>query len=266
MSWKEDASFVGAFVRGGNWEVGLRIARNVEIGSGQGERTDFHAKARKSRVSASDFAAEAGIGRDTVRRYLAAWEWAADEGLVDHAADLSADDTYEFETSGLGQAEWKEFYEIACMNPPPWNPQGKPMDSAYGGGRQERQPTKPPSREQIAEAIKSDPASRLAAREAIELADRERTSRKPDPHGKQTPPMEQFVQLHIQLRSAKRALADALGYVIDMRGATDADEVRASVSGYVQQLRHVLDLIDEAAQGKSLDDELAELLQDEELQ
>ena len=32
--------FVGAFVRGGDWEVGLRIARNVTVDAGHGKLRD----------------------------------------------------------------------------------------------------------------------------------------------------------------------------------------------------------------------------------
>lgn len=160
--WKEDARFVGAFVRGGNWEVGLRIARNVEIGKGNGRPSKTVYKYPVSdRISIDEFAREAGISSRTVRRYLATWEWAAGDGVVDHAVDLTAGDEYDF--SEFSQDDWKEYYEVAMMNPPPWNPQGQPLDPAYGGGR-----NKTPTREQIKDAIRSDPKAEDAAWEAIQ--------------------------------------------------------------------------------------------------
>ena len=56
-TWQEDAHFVGSFLRGGSWEIGLRIARRVRVGD-----------ARKRDLSSIDeyvspvvFAKEAGI-------------------------------------------------------------------------------------------------------------------------------------------------------------------------------------------------------------
>ena len=173
VSWKEDAKFVGAMVRGGDWEIGLRIARSVEINAGNGgdRRSESFSVPKGTlkvgKTSINEFAAVAGIGVNTVRRYLAAWEWAANDGLVDASADLNPDDEYDF--SAFDEGSWKEYYEVACMNPPPWNPQAKPLDSAYGGGRQEAVEAKAPvpTPAQISAAIKNDPAVERAAKETI---------------------------------------------------------------------------------------------------
>lgn len=91
-TWQEDARWVGTFVRGGSWECGLRIARRVEIGKGNGVRGPGGGKKASSieeafdRVSVVAFAREAGIAESTVRRYLSAWEWAAADGLVDSSS------------------------------------------------------------------------------------------------------------------------------------------------------------------------------------
>lgn len=262
MSYDEDVRFVGAFLRGGDWEVGLRIARNVAVPEKQGAHVRSDMK-----VSLEQFATDAGFkSKTTVAKYLAAWIWAAKDGIVPASETLSADDEFDFE--GM---DWHSYYEQACENPPPWSTTAiAPMEGRKPPGRHVGRKTiiegikADPTL--VSEAVKADPNVAVHAREAISERDAKAASAKgKDSKGKQSSPMEQFTSLHIQLRSAKRALTEALGYVIDIRGVTDTDETRAAVAGYVQQIRHVLDLIDEAAQGKSLDDELAELLADEEL-
>lgn len=268
MSWKEDARFVGAFVRGGDWEIGLRIARSVEVNAGEG------GKPRSStRISVAEFAREAGISDKTVAKYLAAWEWAAGEGLVDHAADLNPADEYDFsmfpqsakdENGEWVDGCWKAFYEIAVMNPPPWNPQGKPLDSNYGGGRQEKAATKPstPTREQIQDAIKTDPSVRLAAREAIEEVEIERTQSRARQHSDVAAgerPLTDLVSLSTSVRAAKRDLQDLLTKVIEFK---DYPEGRQIVGEYVDELQRYLDAIRQAAMGNSFDAELARLIEE----
>jgi hypothetical protein len=248
-SWKEDARFVGAFVRGGDWEVGLRIARNVEIGAGEGGEP-----ARSRRISLEAFANEAGIDRKTVTKYLAAWEWAADAGLVDHAADLNPDDSYDFEAAGFSADQWQDYYHVACQNPPPWNPQGKPLEPRKG--------TDHVSKEQVAEAIESDPAIALAAREAIEKRDAQYKLEqgKRDDKVTDSSPMTDLVRIVMEFRKIKRALHDVLGLVTDL----DFDEARRKgVLGNVSHIQQYLDAITQATKSNSIDTEYTQLLDDE---
>ena len=160
MSMKEDAKFVGAFVRGGSWEVGLRIARNVTPGEGQGTSV----RSDRGRVSMVDFATEAGISKNTVAKYLAAWEWAADRELVDPSSDLRRDDEYDF--SMFPQDEkvdgewvdgcWMAFYQIACQNPPPWNPSAS-LEPRKSPTRHIAKDKVTPTPEQMVEHIKANP-------------------------------------------------------------------------------------------------------------
>jgi hypothetical protein len=171
MSYQEDTRFVGAFIRGGDWEVGLRVARNVMVDAGHG------GKLSELRVSLADFAKDAGVSQNTVAKYLAAWEWAAKDGYVAASADLAVDDEYDWESSGLTQDDWKGFYTYACDNAPPWNPDRKPLEPRKSP---ERHVSKTAITEAIkndptiaAEAIKSDPKVRSAARKAIREVDAE---------------------------------------------------------------------------------------------
>ena len=168
--WQEDARFVGAFIRGGNWECGLRIARRVTVDKGTAHRV--MASSGHERISIRDFSEEAGVSKTTIAKYLATWEWAADADHVDPSADLSPDDEYDFEALGLDQDKWAEFYQVACTNPPPWNPQGKPLEPRRTPERhvsKEQTAASPkPTREQITEAIKEDPeAAKAVVKEAI---------------------------------------------------------------------------------------------------
>jgi hypothetical protein len=127
-SWKDDAHFVGAFVRGGDWEIGLRVARNVTPNNKGGRPKTSGISEVSGRVSLVEFAKEAGVHADTIAKYLAAWEWAALERVVDPSAELGPDDFYDWKQSGPTPEDWKFFYKKACQNPPPWNPYGKPME------------------------------------------------------------------------------------------------------------------------------------------
>lgn len=137
MSWQEDARFVGAFIRGGDWEIGLRVARNL----------DPLGRPRSPKVSQSMFSCESGLSERTVKRYLDAWEHAADDGVVDHAADLGPNDEFDWKKAGLTQSDWLTYY-------------GK---ARYGESESKRKPSK----REVEKAIASDPVIAEAARKAV---------------------------------------------------------------------------------------------------
>jgi hypothetical protein len=112
--WKEDARFVGAFIRGGSWEIGLRVARNVQPGIGQGTSS----KSGQSRISLREFAAIASVSTTTISTYLKTWELAADDGRVDHAADLASDAEYFWEAEGLLEDDWKSYFHTVSEPKP----------------------------------------------------------------------------------------------------------------------------------------------------
>jgi hypothetical protein len=270
-----DAAEFGLHVKQGGWRLGLLVARNV-VNNGPGRRSNSVTAEleRTGKTSAETFAKKSGMpgAGDRILRYLKAWDAAAADEIVPASAELVPGE----ELDGLeidNLPSWTDYYDGANVDffpgkygrDPATTPAyaeeaakvGVTTGSAIRAGS---------SKGALAAAIKADPKVAAVAREAIAERDASfKKARDKQAGSKQDAPIEQFSNLHVQLRSAKRALTEALGYVIDIRGVTDTDEVRAAVSGYVGQLRHVLDLIDEAAQGKSLDDELAELLMDEDL-
>ena len=60
----------GAHFKVKGWRLGLLVARNVTLGNGQGGGKP---RAISHKVSARDFAEEAGISNSTVGLYLAGW-------------------------------------------------------------------------------------------------------------------------------------------------------------------------------------------------
>jgi hypothetical protein len=175
-SWKDDAHFVGAFVRGGDWEIGLRVARNVTVDNGNPNKA--HARS-STRVSLKEFAREAGISEKTVAKYLAAWEWAALERVVDPSTELDPDDEYDWGGSGPTPEDWAVFYKKACQNPPPWNPRGGALEPRKYPERNVGKDHVVPTPEQVRAAIKSDPELAEAAAKAwVEVAEKKRAARR----------------------------------------------------------------------------------------
>ena len=107
-----DAREFGLHDRQGPWRLGLLVARSVAPSKGQGSRTDTFSH---EKVSASEFAHLAGTSTKRVRNYFRAWEKAAKEGHVPHAAELSPGQ--EMNTLLWDRLpEWSDFY---VANPPP---------------------------------------------------------------------------------------------------------------------------------------------------
>lgn len=254
-TYEEDVRFIGAFARGGKWEIALRIARRVEIGNGQGERTDLGTKCAEvhERHSLAKIARDTGLHRKTVQKYLATWEWAANDGVVDPSAELSLDTEYDWEASGIGQDEWDEYYETAMLNPPPWNPQGAPLEPRVGPKRSSRDVT--PA--QIAEAIQESPQHEQAAWEAITEKAAERTAPQRKQKREPTSPstMEEWTRMSGKFAAARRLLEEVLGAAMNIRGFAESKGQREATLEMVAEIRVVLDAIAGVAEGESLDEE-----------
>lgn len=106
MSWTEDARYIGIALGANKWDIALRIARSVLPASADnavhGEYGAFKTAAGDDhqRVPQHTFAKRAKVGHQTVKRWYLAWELAADDGVVDHAADLLPDTEYHW--NGMG--------------------------------------------------------------------------------------------------------------------------------------------------------------------
>jgi hypothetical protein len=80
----QDAREFGLHMRQGGWRLGLLVARNVVVAPGRVAPETLLPK-----VNATHFAKIAGTSNDRVLRHLAAWERAANAGLVPHSASLT---------------------------------------------------------------------------------------------------------------------------------------------------------------------------------
>ena len=263
-NWKEDARFVGAFVRGGDWEVGLRIARNVEIPGSESISAD--------RVTGSEFAREAGISYRTVARYLAAWEWAAKEKVVDHSAKIKPQHVYDF--SALTTDDWAYYFKMAQENPAPWNPDGKPLrPQATPEQRRDEVVTEQVEKaiksnpkaakaaadalpaKTIVEKIKTDPEVEKEARKAVYEKDSERWAEERAVIKDPRQDYDDSNTLLMRMRAAKVNLQEALS--LSLKTSLADPEI---VTALADQIRALLTAIEGAAHGESLDDEIAALL------
>ncbi|MEX2448574.1 MAG: hypothetical protein WD404_07505, partial [Solirubrobacterales bacterium] len=73
----DPAAVFGAHVKAGGWRLGLLVARNVEKGSGDGINDRYRegvSRETPSKVSAREFAEQAGTTAARVLRHLEAWD------------------------------------------------------------------------------------------------------------------------------------------------------------------------------------------------
>lgn len=109
MSIENDAVEFGSHVRNGGWRLGLLVARSVDKRVGQGQRTDLGVHGVGSKISARAFAEMAkSISINTVKKYLDAWNAAADDGLVPASSELAPGQEVEFGEGHTAKA-W-DFY------------------------------------------------------------------------------------------------------------------------------------------------------------
>jgi hypothetical protein len=242
--WKESAHRVGDWVRGGSWVPGHEVAYWVGTG----------------KVSARDFATEARLAENTILKYQATWWWAAQAGVVPHAGELLSPDM-ELDFSGLTQDDWAGYYKTAMVNPPPWSPNGRPLEPRTGADRHVAKSQARPTPVQTRDAILNDPALEVAAREAIREKDRHRALERAKRRGGPVPAptideADDWMAAH---RKARRELTELLGLT---PGLPKGQEFRDMVADAVTELRNYLDAIEQLSQGESMDDELARLLED----
>jgi hypothetical protein len=82
---EHDAREFGAHLRMKGWRLGLLVARCVEHGKPGPSSAPAE---QNSKVSINAFATSAGVGRNTLSAYLAAWDRAARQGVVPPRSEL----------------------------------------------------------------------------------------------------------------------------------------------------------------------------------
>ena len=101
-----DAREFGVHVRSGGWRLGLLVARSVE------KKDSAHrpvSTGTGTKVSARQFAEEAGTSPARVLRYLEAWDRAAAAGQVPPAHDLNPG--VEIDLPDGDETAWSDFYD-----------------------------------------------------------------------------------------------------------------------------------------------------------
>ncbi len=263
--WKEDAHFVGAFIRGGSWEVGLRIARRVQV-------THKMASPRE-RIPIEAFAREAGIAPSSVQKYLVTWEHAAHAGKVPHALDLRA--LSELDFCGFTQDDWMDHYRLAVVESGLEKRKGATrhvgrkaiVDAIAGDPSLLAEAMKGDG---VAEAIEDDPAAAVAMRNALrqrdrKILDRRRLRREVEAVSEPSAAAQES-KIFLALAKMRRDMLASTGEVIAAAG-TSLDTSDKAKEGYEERvvlLRHTLndclDAIESALSGKSIDNELEELI------
>lgn len=117
-----DAREFGLHTKQGGWRLGFIVARNVALAPGR-----VSVKTLAPKTNATTFARKSGTSNDRIIRHLAAWERAADRGLVPHAAELRpGQDTMtlngrRFTLDAETLPSWQEFYKTPTVRrtPPP---------------------------------------------------------------------------------------------------------------------------------------------------
>src|SRR5262245_22917345 len=166
---KHDAEEFGLHLKQGGWRLGLLVARNVEKGKGDGVRRDSaaFATAKAGKVSAAEFGRMSHTTADRVLRHLEAWEKAAENGHVPHAATITPGDDLKLDAESL--PPWSDYYRAVGGGRPR---DSKPEDAITIIERQDAD-----ARAHIATQLLADPDTRavmandpegLAAAEAIQ--------------------------------------------------------------------------------------------------
>lgn len=92
-TWKDNAAEFAALDQGEGWPFAILVACSVERGKA-GRPPENRPDRDDSKVSAQAFAKEAGTTADRVLRYLAAWDRAAKDEVVQEASSLQPLDAH----------------------------------------------------------------------------------------------------------------------------------------------------------------------------
>lgn len=178
----DDISYLKIALRGGDWQIGLRIARRAEVDKDHGVYVSQRPNVQNwtsERKSLRELSRDIGIHQDTVAKYLATWEWAAADGLVDKSANLTPG--YEYDFDALTHEDWKTYYRKACDNAPPWNPNRGPLEPRRGPDRHVAK-EHVVTAQSVAEAIRSDPVLAKAAAEELDAIARAKNKARHERH------------------------------------------------------------------------------------
>lgn len=253
-TWKDNAVEFAALDRGEGWQFAILVACSVEKGVGQNVRGSRLHDRGDEKASAAKFAEVAGVGDSRVLRYYDAWQDAAAKGWVPDAASLSPDDVH----------------NIAVPDQPWRAKDGGVYDASRTGGqinnteqiaaKAARDPEY--AKRLMSSTIKSSPIAAAAADQALEDRAREFRSQRPKPVERHDNAADDALHLIFLLRKAHKALAEAVEYAQNIRGA-GADSLVAGVTAEVEWIRAACDALQEGANNGSLDEQIEAFLASE---
>lgn len=264
-----DAQEFGQHVRQGGWRLGLLVARNVEIGEAGRPSMENRNNRSNSKVSGNEFARLSGVSRPKVLRYLAAWNLAAEQGVVPPASDLTPGTNVDLDVDTL--PAWSQFYEAkntSTRQPEPIKPSIEAVTEAVKSNPDYAKAISEhvePTPEQVTKAIRSNPEIEKAARDEAWNMTREKIRAESD-----TPPRQDkdipkdrsvrderadVVALASKIRTARIALDDALEIAARVDGA--------AIAGLTDSIRVRCDLLDAALGAETFDTQLTALLESE---
>lgn len=223
----------------------------------QGRRTS--SRTTGSPDSIEDFAARGikGLKSDrTVRDHRKAWEAALADGLVEPTSPCGVYD--------LPTAEWSAYYPPGGTDYKKKSDEDRAVFDAAATeedvavGSVARVAASPRA---VAAAIKADPKVLAEAQRAInQIWDRKDAERaKVEPKESPRQPEVDSLELLMKLRTAHKALADAIPLSQDVRGIA-TDKVVAAVQSETDWMRHAIDAILSGVNAGPIDEQLRALL------
>lgn len=250
----KDAKEFGVHVKQGGWRLGLLVARNVEKGTAGRPRAEIGTRVPISKVSATEFAKQAGTSQQRVMRHLSAWELAAADGHVPPAHTLAPGADVALDTEDLG--DWSDYYTSvrSLDGRSPRHREAIQKAAAEEGTTPEQVQRASASAPAIAAAIKADPRIAETAARALDEKANATTPPAPKPE-KKAQPLDLITEFRTLHRNVERLMNLVLaGNAVVTDGQKDAlrDEVR--------WLRSALDHIETALNSRSFDEALADLL------
>jgi len=239
MSWQKDVADIREHnKRGGTRHIALCYARVV------------------AQIGKKKCAAEVGCSTTTVARYTKTWDALAELGYVDPVQDLGADTEYDFDAIGLTEDIWIEVYEEMRYTRSDGSKRTKSRDR--GGA---------PTSQDMKDAVDEDPVKEAEMREHLAEKDAAEAMEKAKRQHKDKVDEPSMLEALEDWLVADRQHTKALQTLLDETGRLPKDEVsRAFMDSAIAELRsrtlRYLDAIDSRHAGKSMDDELADLLSD----
>ena len=122
-----DAREFGIHAKQGGWRLGLLVARNVNNSGKRGvvsKANDSHESLGK--LTIREFAEKAGTSPERVRKYLMAWNTAAEDDVVPNSRGLHPGQEVDLDVDAL--PDWSEYYPPPSSPKP--NPDPTPMEQA----------------------------------------------------------------------------------------------------------------------------------------